>query len=264
MSKLNPAAETENKHDAHLYQTNSAAKGSGLKNRSEKEELMDDFSLGGEELEEALRYLRGLNRIFAAAGPTLYGVKKLWQRMDRPSKLTVLDVGAGSGDINRKLLRWADREKIELTVTLVDITEEACSEARKQFADEPRIQVIRQNVLELEGERADIVTASQFIHHFTGTQLVDMVEQLMRLSKRGVVLNDIHRHWIAWSAVWVVTHVISRNRYIRHDGPLSVAKGFRASDWEQLKLDLSERLDSFAFEYSWRPLFRYAVVLDRG
>nr|WP_042121831.1 methyltransferase domain-containing protein [Paenibacillus senegalensis] len=224
---------------------------------------MDDFSLGGKELEVALQHLRKLNRIFAAAGPTLYGVKKLWKRMGRPSCLTLLDIGAGSGDNNRKLLRWADREKVDLQITLADITEEACSEARKQFADEPRVQVIRKNALDLQGEQADIVTASQFVHHFTGQQLVDMAEQLVRLSGRGVVLNDIHRHWLAWSAVWLATRILSRNRYIRHDGPLSVAKGFRDADWEQLKLDLTDRLGPITFEYSWRPLFRYAVLVDK-
>lgn len=234
-----------------------------LKQRAREPELMDDFSLGGEELNEALQHLRLLNRIFAAAGPTLYGVRQLWAEKGKPSRLSLLDVGAGSGDVNRRLLRWADQNRVELSITLVDITEEACEEARRQYAQETRVKVIRQNLLHLPDEEADIVTASQFVHHFDGEELAAIVGKLLSTSRWGVVINDIHRHWIAWSAVWLVTRCISRNRYIRHDGPLSVAKGFRGREWEQLEQALDDRPGFLSLDYDWRPLFRYAVIISK-
>src|SRR4051812_35558257 len=112
-----------------------------LRERAKAAELMDDFSNGGEELSEALRQLRLLNRIFAAAAPTLYGVKRLWLAAGKPKRLSILDVGAGSGDVNRRLLRWAAANQVILTITLVDMTEEACEEARKLFRSEPCVTV---------------------------------------------------------------------------------------------------------------------------
>ena len=190
---------------------------------------------GGEELREALRHLRRLNKIFAAPGPTLAGVEKLWNSVGRPDKLTLLDVGAGSGDVNQKLLQWADRQGVQLEITLVDLTEEACEEARQLFRDEPRVRVQRADLTQLPDASADIVTGSQFVHHFDGDQLVDMVSHMLRASRYGVVINDIHRHPVSYKAVWITTRMISRNRYIRHDGPLSVAKGFTGRDWKELK-----------------------------
>lgn len=228
-----------------------------LSGRAKEDELMDDFSTGGEELSEALRHLRRLNRIFPAPGPTRYGVEKLWKAYGRPKTLRILDVGAGSGDINRKLLAWADRKGIGLTITLMDLTEEACSEARDLFRKEPRVQVVRGDVRELPENYADIVTGSQFVHHFEGEELVQIVSHMLQASKYGVVINDIHRHAVSYAAVWAATRIISRNRYIRHDGPLSVAKGFKGRDWEELK----RQLDHSTMSYSWRPLFRYAVVI---
>ena len=134
--------------------------------RAQEDELMDDFSMGGEELSEALRHLRRLNRIFAAPGPTLDGVVKLWKSIGCPDSLSIMDVGAGSGDVNRKLLQWSDQMGVELSITLVDLTEEACDEARRLFRHEPRVQVRRADVKELPDASADIVTGSQFIHHF--------------------------------------------------------------------------------------------------
>ncbi|MFB4327790.1 methyltransferase domain-containing protein [Paenibacillus sp. CR_12] len=225
--------------------------------RAQEDELMDDFTMGGEELSEALRHLRRLNRIFAAPGPTLDGVVKLWKSIGCPYTLSIMDVGAGSGDVNRKLLQWSDQMGVELSITLVDVTEEACEEARRLFRHEPRVHVRRADVKELPDASADIVTGSQFIHHFQGQQLMEIVSHMLRTSVHGVVINDIHRHPVPYAAVWITTRLISRNRYIRHDGPLSVAKGFKGRDWRELK----EQLNHATLTYRWKPLFRYSVVI---
>jgi len=230
-----------------------------LRDRAVAAELMDDFSIGGAELHEALRQLRQLNRIFVAASPTLYGVERLWKQANKPRSLTILDIGAGSGDVNRRLLKWAKTQGIELSIQLVDITEEACEEARLVFQKEPRVQIRQGDLFALADGCADIVTGTQFLHHFSEDELPDAVASMLKASRLGIVINDIHRHWVAWAAVWLTTRIISSNRYILHDGPLSVAKGFRAKDWKRL----GQKLSNTAISYSWRPLFRYAVVIGK-
>ena len=123
------------------------------------------------------------------------------------------------------------------------MTKEACDEAKRLFTNEPRIQVRRADVRDLPDASADIVTGSQFIHHFQGERLVEMVMHMLRASIYGVVINDIHRHPVPYTAVWLTTRIISRNRYIRHDGPLSVAKGFKGKDWRELKSAQSRHHD---------------------
>lgn len=231
-----------------------------LKQRAEEQELMDDFSMGGEELREALQHLRLLNRIFSAAAPTLYGVQRLWTEAGKPKRFTILDVGSGSGDVNHRLLQWASVRQIDLHITLADITEEACEEARLIFRNEPRVQVIRGDLFELPEGGVDVVTGTQFVHHFASSSLPDVVGSMLRASRLGVVINDIHRHWMPWVAVWLTVRIISNNRYILNDGPLSVAKGFRAEDWHHLR----EALGAPEMFYSWRPLFRYVVVIRKS
>ncbi|MGN7761910.1 methyltransferase domain-containing protein [Paenibacillus sp. 22594] len=231
-----------------------------LSMRAQEDELMDDFSMGGDELREALRHLRRLNTIFAAPGPTRDGVEKLWKAMGSPRTLSILDVGAGSGDVNLKLLQWADQRKVQLEITLVDMTQEACREAEQLFRYESRVKVMQADVRDLADDSADIVTGSQFVHHFDGQQLVEIVSHMLRTSKCGVVINDIHRHPVSYTAVWITTRMISRNRYIRHDGPLSVAKGFKSRDWRELQ----QSLQSEQMTYNWKPLFRYSVVIPKA
>lgn len=228
-----------------------------FRERAALPELMDDRAQGGEELREALRHLRRLNRLFAASGPTLRGIGRLWAQAGKPRRLNVLDVGSGSGDVNAALLRWADAQGVELTVTLVDRTEEACAEAAAYFAGEPRVTVLRRDLTELDERSADIVTCSQFLHHFDSGELPEVASAMLRASRIGIVVMDIHRHWLAWGAVWIAVRLVSRNRYIRNDGPLSVAKGFRAADWNKLDAALGKP----GLAYSWRPLFRYVVTI---
>lgn len=230
-----------------------------LKRRASEPERMDDFSKRGPELTEALRHLRRLNRILGAAYPSLYGVKRLWTDAGRPKRLSVLDIGSGSGEINRILLRWADRNRIDMTIVLADVTEEACEEARRVYMREPRVRVMRCDLFQLPASSADIVTASQFVHHFPSEDLPEIVERMLHASRYGVVVSDIHRHWIPWLAVWLLTRIVSRNVYIRHDAPLSVAKGFRAADWRSLAKHPAVPHMSFA----WRPLFRYVALVRK-
>jgi len=230
-----------------------------LRHRALEDELMDDFSMGGAELREALQQLRLINRIFQAAGPVKYGVQQLWEDAGKPAHLSILDIGAGSGDVNRLLLRWASANGIDMKLTLADRTEEACEEARQLFRNESRVEVVQRDLFELPPNSFDIVAGTQFVHHFSPKELPEVTRSMLRASKIGVVINDIHRHWIAWSAVWLTARLISTNRYIRHDAPLSVAKGFRAEDWRNLK----DALGVSEMDYSWRPLFRYVVMIKK-
>lgn len=229
----------------------------GFKQRAIEQELMDDFSTGGPELTEALQHLRILNRVFGAAAPTLYGIQRIWTEAGRPSRFSILDIGSGSGDVNRHILRWADENRIDVRITLVDITEEACEEARLLYLNESRVQVMQNDLFKLPECSVDVITGTQFVHHFAANELPEVVESMLKASRLGVVINDIHRHWIPWVAVWLTARIVSKNRYIVNDGPLSVAKGFRSEDWKHLR----KALGVSKMFYAWRPLFRYVVVI---
>jgi len=220
---------------------------------------MDDRSIGGDELAEALGQLRVINSWLGSGWPTLEGVSSLWRRAGRPARLTILDVGAGSGDVNRLLLAWAATCNITLHITLVDIHPETCASAAAYYRDDPRVQVICSDLLHLGMQPADIVTATLFTHHFPSEQLAEVLATLRRTARIGVVVNDLHRHPLAWAGIWVATRLFSRNRMIRHDAPLSVQRGFRSPDLDQLRS--TPALSSMT--YVWRPFFRYLITIPR-
>jgi SAM-dependent methyltransferase len=228
-----------------------------LTERAAALELMDDLSIGGAELAEALRQLRVINLALGSAWPTLEGVLRLWGAAGRPKRLTVLDVGSGSGDINRLLLAWADRQGVSMRITLVDIHPETCAAAAAYYRDEPRIQVVCSDLMRLATRSADIVTTALFTHHFPSEQLPAVYGALAGAARIGVVVNDLHRHPLAWAGIWLATRLLSRNRMIRHDAPLSVRRGFQPADLDQLR----ERPGLAGLSYRWRPFFRYLITV---
>lgn len=230
-----------------------------LDQRSEALELMDDLSIGGPELSQALAQLRRINQWLGAAWPTLEGVNRLWRQAGRPGRLSVLDVGAGSGDINRRLLAWAGRNRIDLTLTLMDIHPDTCAVAGDYYRAEPQVRVLQGDIFEPAAGQVDIVTASLFVHHFSRAQLSAVFLAMLDRARLGVVVNDLHRHWLAWAGIRLLTQLLSRNRMIRHDAPLSVRRGFRAAELEELRAVPGLEL----LRYTWRPLFRYLIVVPK-
>lgn len=228
-----------------------------LRQRSEAPELMDDLQISGTDLFVALRELRFINIVLGGPLPTLEGVWRLWHAAGKPSQLHLLDVGAGSGETSRLLLRWADWQGIQMQITLLDIHPLTCAVAAAEFADEPRVQVQQGNMEHLSPASTDIVTASLVLHHFPAAQLPRILGTLHTTARLGVVLNDVHRHPLAWLGIALFTRLFSRNRMIRNDAPLSVARGFRPADFEALR----EVPALHGLHYRWRPMFRYLLII---
>ncbi len=225
--------------------------------RSEAPERMDDRAIVGAELDGALRELRVINRALGSAWPTIEGVERLWRAAGRPQRLAIIDVGAGSGDVGRRLLAWAATRGVDLRITLVDIHPQTCAAARDYFRDEQRVQVVCSDLLSAAIQPADIVTAALFTHHFSAAQLPDVFGAMARAARLGVVVNDLHRHPLAWGAIWLATRLLSRNPMIRNDAPLSVLRGFQPADLERLRAAPGMG----GLQYTWRPLFRYLITL---
>jgi len=144
---------------------------------------------------------------------------------------TLLDVGTGLADIPERATAVATRDGIALTTIGVDgaasllvaargcITHGVCASA---FA------------LPFRDHSIDIVMCSQLLHHFDWSDAERVVRELDRVAKRAVILSDLRRSWIAAAGFWAVANVLRFHRVTRHDGVVSVLRGFTASELRQL------------------------------
>jgi SAM-dependent methyltransferase len=142
----------------------------------------------------------------------------------RDQSFSVLDVGAASGDMARELRRLCPRSH----VVSLDYTAHHLhpAPAPKLVADAFR--------LPFSAESFDVVFSSLFLHHFTDEQVVSLLRGSRRVARLAVLAIDLERSWIPYHFLPVTRLFLGWDRITVHDGPISVAAGFRSSELKQL------------------------------
>ena len=225
--------------------------------RSERTELMDEPTIEARELEETLEDLARVNRFFGGYSPSIRGVADLVGERRRAS---VLDVGTGSGDTPRRLVRWGRRHQKSFDITGIDLSPETIDYARRRSSSFDEIDFEVCDLFEMPPESSfDVVHAALMLHHLPDEDAVAGLRKMYEMSRLGVVINDLHRHPVAYAGSRMLLPVLSKNRLIRHDGPLSVLRAFRKEELETLAV----RAGLPHFRIRWQPMFRWQLVIAR-
>ena len=88
--------------------------------RSNATEIMDDFSLQGEELRDALDKIAKINQFLGGNKLTLDGLKQLIKNSTKNKELTIVDIGCGNGDMLRTLADFADENGYNFNLIGID------------------------------------------------------------------------------------------------------------------------------------------------
>ena len=224
-------------------------------------ELMDGPGLPDSEVEAAYRTLRRINRQFFGSGPSLRGELDRWLADDSPapgSRITLLDVGSGSGDLPAGAshhLGSLDYEPVALALDLDLVALRLANSGALPPA------AVRGDALRLpfEDGSVDLVTAAKFAHHFEGSGLVQLVSEMARVARRRVIVLEIRRSWAAYAGFWAWSRTFTRSRLVRYDGPLSVLRGFTAKELDDLGRAVGQRVLNYRWEV--RRLFGFQLAL---
>lgn len=154
----------------------------------------------------------------------------------RSRTLRMLDVGTGAADIPDSLLSWTAKRGLKLHVEAVDERHEVLDVAFERLGDRPELRLDHTASDRLKyGDGAfDVVHASLVLHHLEPPAAVRLLSEMARTASLGVIVNDLDRRWPSWLGAWAMTRVVTRNRYTRHDAPLSVRRAYRPTEVAQL------------------------------
>ena len=228
---------------------------SKFRRRSSKLEHLDLGDYTAEEYEGCLVELRRVNRWLGdsrALQTTL--LRKIGK--SQLKAFSMIDVGAGSGELLRTVADWATRHNREAQLTGVELNERsACA-----IAEQPamlNINAVRANAFALpfSDNQFDYAICSLFLHHFKDEQAVKILRELNRVARREVVVIDLHRHPVSYYFYTTVGRLLFHNRLIREDGALSILRGFKPAELN----DLAERSGLKQIEVLRR--FPYRLVL---
>ena len=80
------------------------------KQRTDKEELMDDFSIGGDLLRDTLDKLENINRWLGGNKGTLRGLEIILKQHPKEQEVFIVDIGCGHGDILRDIANFGRKK----------------------------------------------------------------------------------------------------------------------------------------------------------
>jgi len=208
------------------------------------------------ELERDLKNLRQLNRFFGSHRLVRHFLRK-WIRPN--SKLRMVDLATGSGDIPRLALDYARSIQANVAIDALDQNSSTLQIARKLSADYPEIQFIEGNILEWQTTQPyDIVLCSLALHHFSSEDAVRLLRRCLQLSRRFVLVSDLRRGYFTTVGVFLLTATIFREPMTRIDGRLSAARAFSSAEFRSL----AERAGWRQFGHSRFLFARQANWLD--
>ena len=196
------------------------------------EEFLDGPLDDLHELADNLRDLRRTNRLLGGARQSRLAIGRLVAR-DEP--LTLIDVGTGGADIPMMLLADAARSGRPMQVTAIDERSEVIEAAR---VARPGIERVRGLELVVGDGRYipypddffDVAHSSLVVHHLDPGDAVTFLREMARVSRRGVVVNDLVRGRLYWTGAWLLSHLATGNRLSRNDAPLSVRRAYSRSE----------------------------------
>ena len=131
--------------------------------------------------------------------------------------------------------------------------------ARRRCADVDGVEFEIEDLLDLpDAVSFDIVHCALVLHHFEGDAAVAALRKMFALSRWGVVINELHRHPLAYYSIKLLTRLFSESLMIRNDAPLSVLRAFQREDFQRLALeaDLPEPSIRWHWAFRWCVLFR--------
>lgn len=229
-----------------------------LRQRSLKEEIMDDFLCKGEVVNQTLRELNQINAYLGGDQLSIAGVKKLVIKNPQ-QHYEIIDLGCGGGDTLKRFSKWGFKNNKNLRLFGVDANEFIVDYATKNCENYPIISFSSENVLSeaFKQRNFDIAHASLFLHHFGEEEIVALLKQLLKQVRLGIIINDLHRHWISYIFTKHVIRNWSNSEMVKYDSVLSVERAFIRAELEKyLKLAGIEN-----FSISWRWAFRWELII---
>jgi ubiquinone/menaquinone biosynthesis C-methylase UbiE len=199
-----------------------------LNARSPAHEFLDGESLDALELRKNLREMAMLNRLPGGIGDSVRAVERL---LGGQSEATVLDVGTGSGDFVRRLRR---RRHVEVIAS--DVRPEILEIAARNLAGTNHVSLLKADAraLPLGDGEVDIAHASLLIHHFDPDDAVIVLAEMRRVSRLGVVINDLRRGLVPFAMTAAAVLALSRAAWTRHDGLLSARRAYTLAELDTL------------------------------
>jgi len=211
-------------------------------------ELLDTDAGTPDEVAASLSDLRRINRWFGGVGATEDMVERV-ARETRQSSLSLLEVAAGSGYVPETAGQRLQQRGLHLQLTVLDRVPAHLSNGHSAVAGDAL-------ALPFSDASFDLVSCTLFVHHLSPQELVQFVDEALRVCRIAVLINDLVRHPLHLSLVYAGMPLY-RSRLTRHDAPASVRQAYTTEEMQTLLAQSSAARVEIHRHY----LFRMGVIV---
>lgn len=223
------------------------------------DEHMDRPDASGPDLDRALEDLEVIHDRLGGHRCAILGLEAAWCGAEPCGQVEILDVGCGGGQLVRTASAWAAGRGGRARVTLMDFNCQICSRAHRRFV-QPAVLQADMFRTPFAVSTFDAVHCGLVLHHFDEARGAELLRRLATLCRRALIVSDLHRHPVPYLATAWGSRLLGCSRMVRHDGPLSIRRGFS-------RLDLVAVARRAGFEWTllrrvWP--YRWLAVLRTG
>jgi SAM-dependent methyltransferase len=165
------------------------------------------------------------NVLFGGHAAIEFGLMQLTRDLSGSRPLTILDVGAGGGEVARRACVLLGAHRARAFALDHHRTSAHMCGARGVT---PIVGDMRQ--LPLRPASVDIVIMNLVLHHLTRPQAVTLVAKLNATARIGVVIADLRRSTVACMGFDLAGRMLRLNEVTRRDGVLSIRRGFTLAE----------------------------------
>lgn len=228
------------------------------KSRSETKELLDNDFIPKLDLYQNLKELNFINTWLGGHNVTLKGFNQF--NFEKGKTYTIIDIGCGGGDNLIILAKWARKNGLTFKLIGVDLKEDCITYAIQQCEYYKEISFINSDYRDLPNLNIefDIALACLFTHHLNSIEISNLLKWCNANAKLGFIINDLHRHFLAYHSIAWLTAIFSKSYLVKNDAKLSVARGFVKADWEQILLQTNTSKQNV--NVKWARAFRWLVI----
>ena len=216
---------------------------------------MDNLDCFGPIVDQTLAELDYINYWLGGDWISLEGLKKFINRSKEP--FSIIDLGCGSGTLLSKMVKkYQNQLKSGVGI---DANGYILKNARNYQKIFKQLSFMQLNVLDTADKNfnCDILHASLFLHHFSHDELVVLFKIFRHQVRKGMIISDLHRHWLAYYSIKLLTRWFSKSTMVQNDGPLSVRRGFRRKEW----IRIFEDSNITNYKIRWKWAFRWQIII---
>lgn len=196
---------------------------------------MDTGDYTPAEYERCLSELVFINRFLGDAralrNTLLRDVKK-----ENPQSFSVLDVGAGSGEMLRAIAEFSRRQNRKTKLCGLELNARSAKAVLENSKNFSEISAVRADAfyLPFADDAFDYAICTLFAHHFTDEKVVGIFREMARVSRRKIFVVDLHRHRAAYLLYKIFCAAFRISDFVREDGSLSILRAFTKDELETL------------------------------